>query len=171
MSLAEMLVSIVLFAIVAGSIGAVVVTSLRHQVDVQNRADALAAARTVLDRVDHDIRSAGLDGNVPQVQVPDPQHMTITETPDASGAARVVSYAVTGSTLTQSVNGGSPRVIARYLVNTATPVFTYDTTTYVATVTFSQQPPKLNTPITVTDRNADGTGGAAVRNVPTPIQT
>ncbi|HWC33807.1 MAG TPA: prepilin-type N-terminal cleavage/methylation domain-containing protein [Mycobacteriales bacterium] len=57
-SLVEMLVTIVMTTIVAGSITTVVIATLKHQKSLQVRGSVLAQARNTLEQVDRDIRSA-----------------------------------------------------------------------------------------------------------------
>lgn len=57
-SLAEMMVVILMFTLVAGSITAVVITTLKHQNSLADRASVLARTRNSLEQVDRDIRSA-----------------------------------------------------------------------------------------------------------------
>jgi type II secretory pathway pseudopilin PulG len=58
LSLVEMLVTIIMFTLIVGSITTVVITSLKHQRSLSDRGSALAAARNSLEQVDRDIRSA-----------------------------------------------------------------------------------------------------------------
>jgi type II secretory pathway pseudopilin PulG len=57
-SLVEMLVTIIMFTLVAGSITAVVITTLKHQNSLAERSSVLAATRNSLENVDRDIRAA-----------------------------------------------------------------------------------------------------------------
>jgi type II secretory pathway component PulJ len=57
-SLVEMLVTIIMFTLIAGSITTVVITSLKHQQSLADRGSALATLRNSLEQVDRDIRSA-----------------------------------------------------------------------------------------------------------------
>ncbi|HVW80676.1 MAG TPA: type II secretion system protein [Mycobacteriales bacterium] len=57
-TLTEMLVVTVLFGIVGTIVTTMSVTALRQQTRVQDRSDTLAQARTALERIDRDIRSA-----------------------------------------------------------------------------------------------------------------
>ena len=57
-SLVEMLVTIIMFTMITGSITAVVITAMKHQTSLADRGSALATLRNSLEQVDRDIRSA-----------------------------------------------------------------------------------------------------------------
>jgi prepilin-type N-terminal cleavage/methylation domain-containing protein len=57
-TLVEMLVTVVVFTLVMGSITGVIITSLKHQNSLQDRDKALANVRNAIENVDRDIRSA-----------------------------------------------------------------------------------------------------------------
>jgi type II secretory pathway pseudopilin PulG len=57
-SLVEMLVTIIMFTLIVGSITTVVITTMKHQTSLSDRGSALASLRNSLEQVDRDIRSA-----------------------------------------------------------------------------------------------------------------
>ena len=57
-SLVEMLVTIIMFTLIVGSITTVVITSMKHQNSLAARGTVLAQVRAALEEVDRDIRSA-----------------------------------------------------------------------------------------------------------------
>ena len=57
-TLVEMLVTVIMFTLIVGSITTVVITGLKHQKSLQDRGSALASVRTAIEQVDRDIRSA-----------------------------------------------------------------------------------------------------------------
>jgi type II secretory pathway pseudopilin PulG len=57
-SLVEMLVTIIMFTLIVGSITTVVITTMKHQTSLSDRGTALASLRNSLEQVDRDIRSA-----------------------------------------------------------------------------------------------------------------
>jgi prepilin-type N-terminal cleavage/methylation domain-containing protein len=56
-TLVEVLMVLLLFGIVSSIVTTVAVSGLHHQRELQDRSDALAQARTALQRIDRDIRS------------------------------------------------------------------------------------------------------------------
>ncbi|HEX3708081.1 MAG TPA: type II secretion system protein [Mycobacteriales bacterium] len=134
-TLPELLVVIVLFAIVGGIVVTLSVSGLHHQTEVQDRSDTLAQARTALERIDRDIRSA-----YPLLSV-SPTRLVLQEVQPT--VTRTMTYAVSGSQLVVSetdtpIAGGaatsSNTVLLRNLVSTVTnPVFSVAPVTgYVA---------------------------------------
>jgi len=93
-TLTELLVSIGLFSVVSAMVTTAAVTGLHQQTQVANRSDALAAMRTVLQRIDRDIRTTYplLSASPTQIVLRDVQ----------PSVTRVVTYAVSGTTLTKS---------------------------------------------------------------------
>jgi hypothetical protein len=90
-----MLVTIIMFTLVAGSITAVVITSLKHQTSLADRGSALAAARNALEQVDRDIRSAN------PLCLATSSEVAVLETPQTSPVtpAYIVDYQIAGNKL------------------------------------------------------------------------
>lgn len=99
-TLTELLVSMVIFGIVSAMVTTASITGLHRQTEVANRDDALAQLRTVLQRIDRDIRSAD-----PLLSVSSTQ-LIVKET--QSTYTHVVTYSVAGSTLVQDQTSTSP---------------------------------------------------------------
>jgi Tfp pilus assembly protein PilW len=57
-SLVEMLVTLIVFTLIVGSITTVVITALKHQTSLADRGTVLASTRNSLEQLDRDIRSA-----------------------------------------------------------------------------------------------------------------
>lgn len=167
-TLTEMLVVIVMFAIVGAAITGAVVTGLQHQNSLQDRSNAIATARTALERIDRDVSSAD-----PLVSYSASQ-LVVTEVPDLAvpTATREITYSVvvvgstqdlvadeTDTSSTGVVTTVPRRVLVTHVVNTtATPVFSYDTTNATVTVQLLVQPPSLAAPVRISD------SGTTVRN-------
>ena len=189
-TLTELLVVMVLFAIVGGIVTTASVTGLHHQNEVQDRSDALAQARTALQRIDRDIRSA-----YPLLSV-SPTQLVLREVQPT--VTRTMTYTVSGNQLVVSeaataTSGGatttSSKVLLRNLVGTTTnQVFSVKPVTgYVAptgsgvtaatcamsgsasydagcvgsvTVHVMVQPPTVRAPVNVSDN------GTVLRNAP-----
>lgn len=127
-TLAEVLVSIVVFGLVAAVVTEASISGLSRQMQLQNREDALAQARTALERVDRDIRSA----DVPVYEV-SPTRIMVGET-QASGM-RTMTYWVDGASLkvdetdystSGSTSNAPTRILLNNLVDLATdPVFSF----------------------------------------------
>ena len=173
-TLTELLVVMVLFAIVGTIVTVASVTALHHQAKAQDRGDAIAQARTALERIDRDIRSA-----YPLLAASATQ-LVMQET-EASGT-RAVTYAVSGGQLT-----ADGKVLLRNVVNpSSSPVFSFTPiSNYVApvgsgvnaatcampggsydpacvgtvTVQVMVQPATLSPPVSISDH------GTALRNV------
>ncbi|HWC33804.1 MAG TPA: prepilin-type N-terminal cleavage/methylation domain-containing protein [Mycobacteriales bacterium] len=90
-TLTELLVSIVLFGVVSAMVTTASISGLHRQTQVANRDAVLAQMRTVLQRVDRDIRSADplLSASSTQLVLEEAQ----------PGATRVMTYSLTGSEL------------------------------------------------------------------------
>jgi type II secretory pathway pseudopilin PulG len=88
-SLVEMLVTIIMFTLVAGSITAVVVTTLKHQNSLSARGSVLAATRNSLENVDRDIRSAN-----PLCYVTGTEVVAFETKPVSGSAFSIVDYTV-----------------------------------------------------------------------------
>lgn len=123
-TLTEALVVMVLFAIVGAIVTTASVSGLRHQTQLQDRSGALAQARTALERIDRDIRSANplLSASSSQIAM---QVVEPTKT-------RTVTYSVSGTQLivresdksTAGITTTSSKVLLPNLVSTSTnPVF------------------------------------------------
>jgi prepilin-type N-terminal cleavage/methylation domain-containing protein len=123
-TLTEALVVTVLFAIIGTIVTTAAVSGLRHQTQVQSRSDVLAQARTALERIDRDIRSANplLSASSTQIAM---QVVEPTKT-------RTVTYSVSGSQLivretdksTSGVTTSTSKVLLQNLVSSSTsPVF------------------------------------------------
>jgi prepilin-type N-terminal cleavage/methylation domain-containing protein len=103
-SLVEMLVTIVLFSLVTGSITAVVIATLQHQRSLSQRGSVLASTRNALEQVDRDIRSANPLCAASRTQ------LTMFE---SAPTPKIVTYQVSGTDLiyreyTPVVTSGSP---------------------------------------------------------------
>jgi prepilin-type N-terminal cleavage/methylation domain-containing protein len=90
-SLAEMLVTVIVFAIVTGAITTVVISSLGHQRELSDRGEALAQMRTTLERIDRDVRSANplCAASYTRLQLEE----------DAPAPGRIIEYSVSGNRL------------------------------------------------------------------------
>jgi prepilin-type N-terminal cleavage/methylation domain-containing protein len=131
-TLTELLVSMILFAIVGGAITVAATSGLRHQRQIQDRGDALATARTALQRVDRDIRSAaplaGASGTaLAMVETGSSNQLVCYLIQSTSGTtAELVQTTVTypGSCPAAATTGS--KILLADLVNTAsTPVFSF----------------------------------------------
>ncbi|HWA67391.1 MAG TPA: type II secretion system protein [Mycobacteriales bacterium] len=186
-TLTETLVVIVLFAIIGTIVTTASVTGLHKQTQLQDRSDVLAQARTALERIDRDIRSAN-----PLLAASSTQ-LVLREVEPA--LTRTVTYAVSSHQLvaretdvtSSGVTTTSTTVLLKNLVNSASnPLFTASPTLgYVApagsgvsattcamtggfdpgcigsvTVHVMVQPPTLSTAISISDN------GTELRNAP-----
>jgi prepilin-type N-terminal cleavage/methylation domain-containing protein len=103
-TLTELLIAIVLLGLVGAAITAVVTTSLHQQTQVQDRGEALTAARNALQRASRDIRRADpLLTPTPATQ----QNTNLTLALTPSGAALSLCYG-TGSSTTPDCQGTLP---------------------------------------------------------------
>ncbi|MGN6473610.1 MAG: type IV pilus modification PilV family protein [Mycobacteriales bacterium] len=189
-TMAETLVSIIVFGLVAVAVTEASISGLNHQRSLQNREDALAQARTALQRVDRDIRSA----DYPVWSVSATSLVLAEKQPTVT---RRMTYSVVGADLTVderdywtsgSVTNAPTRTLLKNLVNTGTsPVFSFAPYTgygapsgiYVNTATcamtggtidtgcvgtitvaLSVRPEYLHEPVSVTDN------GTELRNAP-----
>ena len=185
-TLAEMLVSIIVFGMVGAIVTTASVSGLQHQTKLQNRNDALALARNALQSIDRDIRSAyPLYAASPTQIVFDEAQTTVT---------RHMTYTVSNGQLlvdeTDTLAGvQQPRLPTRVLLSNlvhtdSAPVFTFTPKAgYTApansgviastcvwgavydarcigkiTVTFAIQVPRQTAPITLSDN------GSTLRN-------
>jgi prepilin-type N-terminal cleavage/methylation domain-containing protein len=136
-TLSELLVVIVLFSIIGGIVGTVVRVGLKHQAQMQDRSSAFASARTVIQRVDRDIRAAD------PLDYFSPTTISMSENGGVTGStAGTVTYVVSAVTSTTSqlavypcgLNSASVpictgRVLISNLVQTgSTPVFSPSST-------------------------------------------
>jgi prepilin-type N-terminal cleavage/methylation domain-containing protein len=169
-TLTEMLVVVVMFGLVGTAITGAVVAGLQHQNTLQARSDAIATARTALERVDRDISASN-----PLLSYSASQ-LVMTEVPDETvpTATRQVTYSVisvgTSKELVVDESDTSSagvvttlprRVLVTNVVNgTATPVFSYNVSTETVTVQLQVQPASLHAPVNVTDN------GTTLRNPP-----
>jgi prepilin-type N-terminal cleavage/methylation domain-containing protein len=124
-TLTEMLVVIVLFGIIGAIVTTASITGLRQQSQLQNRSDVLAQARTALERIDRDIRSAN-----PLLAATSTQLVLSEVSPSLT---RTVTYAVSShklvasetDTTTAGVTTTSRNVLLSNLLNSAAnPLFT-----------------------------------------------
>jgi prepilin-type N-terminal cleavage/methylation domain-containing protein len=188
-TLAETLVSIVLFGLVSGMVTSAAVSGLHNQAQVQDRKDALAQARTALQRIDRDIRSA----DYPVWFV---NSTTLVLAEKQGTVTRRMTYSVAGPDLNvderdYSSSGSASDVPTRTLlddlVTTGDPVFSFasysgyqarsgtnvNTSTCALTdgtidtgcvgtitVTVTVQPQGLDQPVSLTDN------GTELRNAP-----
>jgi hypothetical protein len=90
-----MIVTIIVFTLVTGSITTVVIASLKHQNSLADRGSALAAARNALEQVDRDIRSAN------PLCVASASEVVMLETPQTplGTPASIVDYKIVGNQL------------------------------------------------------------------------
>jgi prepilin-type N-terminal cleavage/methylation domain-containing protein len=169
-TLTEMLVVIMLFTMIGAAITTTVVSGLRHQTTLQDRSQAIAGARTALERVDRDLRAAD-----PLMAVSANQ-LVMSEVPNenAPTATRQITYSVIAAgtsnelvvdevdTSTTGVVTTKPRrVLLTNLVNgAANPIFSYVSSTETVTVSFAVQPSTLKGAVTVSDE------GTTLRNPP-----
>jgi prepilin-type N-terminal cleavage/methylation domain-containing protein len=177
-TLTELLVTIVLFAIVGGAITMAATSGLRHQREVQDRGDALAQARTALQRIDRDIRSAAPLAYASRTAIATNQTgsattnqvcywVQATSSTTAELRTRTTPYPSSTPCLAATT---SSTVLLRNLVNTDTsPVFTpdpscadssssggYDASCVTTiTVQISVQPSSLSQPVTVSDNGTE----------------
>jgi prepilin-type N-terminal cleavage/methylation domain-containing protein len=186
-SLTELLVVLVLFAIIGGVITTASVTGLSHQTSLQDRSDALAQARTAVQRIDRDIRSA-----YPLLAASSTRLVLQEVQPTVT---RTMTYAVSGTKLTvgetdTTATGTTTTPTKSLLTNlvTTSPVFSVSPIPgYVApsgsgvtaatcamsggtaydpgcvgtiTVHVVVRPPSLSTPVSLTDN------GTELRNAP-----
>lgn len=189
-TLAEMLVSVVVFGGVCAVVTEASISGLTHQRSLQNREAALAQARTALQRVDRDIRSAAY----PVLSV-SATRLVLEE--DQATVTRVMTYSVVGTKLyvdetdkwtSGSVSQAPRRTLLDDVVGLGTdtvfsfssyPGYQAPSGTYVSTsscamtsgtvdtgcvgsiqVDLSVQPEFLSTPVGVTDN------GTELRNAP-----
>jgi prepilin-type N-terminal cleavage/methylation domain-containing protein len=136
-TLVELLMSILLFGIVSSVVTSASINGLHHQREIQDRGDALAQARTAVQRIDRDIRSTT------QVDYATNSKLLMKE-PLYSGTTVIGSrwscyytYTTGGSTelvgdinLTSAVCPSSPsstsQVLMRHVTNsTSSPLFSY----------------------------------------------
>ena len=133
-TLAETLVVMVIFGIIGAIVTTASVTGLRQQTKVQDRSDVLAQVRTVLQRIDRDVRSAN-----PLLAATSTQIVLRQVLPTSS---RTITYAVSNgqlvatqvTTTTAGASSTSTKVLLRNVLNTtAIPLFSVlPTTGYVA---------------------------------------
>jgi prepilin-type N-terminal cleavage/methylation domain-containing protein len=140
-TLTELLVAIVLFAIVGGAITMATTSGLHHQREVQARGAALAQARTALQRVDRDIRSAAPLAAASRTQLVMLETGSGTTTKvcylvqaTSATTAELVQTSVASSSSCPSAATSASTILLTNLVNTSTtPVFSFaPTTTYAA---------------------------------------
>ena len=95
-TLTEMLVTIMVFSLVTGSITAVVVTTMKHQNSLSDRASAIASVRNAIEQVDRSVRSANPLCYATGTEI------TMLETNPKSGVSNatiIVDYTLSGSSL------------------------------------------------------------------------
>jgi prepilin-type N-terminal cleavage/methylation domain-containing protein len=143
-TLTELLVVITLTGIVGSITVAAVTTGLRKQSQVQDRNDALAQARTALQRVDRDIRSSdpleAAQANqivVQESQATETRTMTYSVIPAAGSTSQLVVDESDVSSSGVALTSPPRRVVLSNLVNTSTnPVFNFSpSSTYTASST------------------------------------
>jgi prepilin-type N-terminal cleavage/methylation domain-containing protein len=165
-SLTELLIVIVLTGIIGSIVLTVVTTGLHQQTKVEDRNDSLAQARTALQRIDRDVRSA----NPLTAACPDGTRLSMTEVGTTTTG---VTYSVIQQSATRyelvadqvSVDScdapltpTSRTVLLTNLVNTASsPVFAYADGMVIVSV--QVQPPSLTQPVVLSD------GGVELRNL------
>lgn len=134
-TLPELLVVMVLFAIVGGIVVTLSVSGLHHQTELQDRSDTLAQARTALERIDRDIRSTyPLLAASPTQLVLQEVQPTVTRTMTYSVSGNELVVAETDTPLAGGATTSTTKVLLRNLVSTGTnPVFSVTPVTgYVA---------------------------------------
>jgi type II secretory pathway pseudopilin PulG len=95
-SLVEMLVTIIMFTLVAGSITTVVITTMKHQNSLAERGSVLAATRNSLEQVERDIRSAN------PLCAASSTSITMLENDPNTSVTSIVNYQVSGTNLVYS---------------------------------------------------------------------
>lgn len=159
-TLTELLVVIVLTGIIGSIVVAAVTTGLHQQTKVEDRNDALAQARTALQRIDRDVRSSNplKCASATRLVLAEVGSTTtyVTYSVIAQSATRdeiVVDNAAPTSCATD-VTPTSRTVLLTNLVNTATnPVFSFSSGT--VTVNVQVQPPTLAQPVSLSDNGVD----------------
>jgi prepilin-type N-terminal cleavage/methylation domain-containing protein len=143
-TLVEVLMVLLLFGIVSAIVAAVTTSGLHHQRELQDRSDALASARTAMQRIDRDIRSTSqIDyATSSELLMQEPLYTGTTVT-----GSRWVCYYTrtvgTATTLVQDVNTASdvcpstPSTLSKVLVSNVTnsdasPLFSFSPVTSYA---------------------------------------
>jgi prepilin-type N-terminal cleavage/methylation domain-containing protein len=160
-TLTELLVVITLTGIIGLIVGTAVITGLRQQTKVQDRSNALADARTALQRVDRDVRSANplVLACATQIEVKEVGTTTTTLTysviDQTSGRKQlVVDQAAPTGACGSAVTPTSRKVLVSDLVNTSTsPVFTFSPGT--VTTSIQVQPTTLAQPVVLSDKGVE----------------
>lgn len=122
----EVLVTMLVVGLVAGSLMAIFVSLQRAQVFSDDRAQALASMRLVMERLTKEARQATAIASTSDFD-------TLEMDTYVLGASKHVVYTVSGSTLTRQ-QGSDPAVVIQKdlaTVSASQPVFTY---TYTSTV-------------------------------------
>jgi Tfp pilus assembly protein FimT len=140
-TLSELMVVVTLTGIIGSIVTAAATTGLRQQTKVQDRTDALAQARTTLQRTGRDIRSASSIATARddtlvliESQSTVTRTMTYSLVADGSRYDLVVDESDVSASTGAALTAPPRRILQRNLVNTsATPVFSYSpTSTYAS---------------------------------------
>lgn len=138
-TLLELVFSVSILLVVLGSILGVFQVVQRQSAYVKDRSETLDTMRIAVDRMTKEIRQARVvepDGTSPASR--------FEMTTFLLGVEADIVYAVTGETLTRSVNGGTADVIQDDLSTTSLFTYTSDTSGVVQVVSFtlSVHPPR-----------------------------
>jgi prepilin-type N-terminal cleavage/methylation domain-containing protein len=159
-TLTELLVVITLTGIIGPIVGAAVITGLHQQTKVQDRSSALAGARTALQRVDRDIRSANpiVCASATQIVVKEigatTNTLTYSVVTQPDGTTQLVVDQAAPASCGDTVAPTSRTVLLSDLVNTASsPVFTFSPGT--VTVNLQVQPRTLAQPVVLSDNGVE----------------
>lgn len=131
-TLLELVFSVSLLLVVMGSILGVFGVVQRQSAYVKDRSETLDTMRIAVDRMTKEIRQARVvepDGTSPASR--------FEMTTFLLGVEADIVYAVTGGSLTRSVNGGTADVLQKNLASTDLFTYTSDTSGVVQVVSFS----------------------------------
>lgn len=159
-TLTELLVVIVLTGIIGSIVATAVTTGLHQQTKVEDRNDALAQARTALQRIDRDVRSsnplkcASATRLVLAEVGSSTTYVTYSVIPQSATHDELVVDSAAPTSCSADVTPTSRTVLLRDLVNTTTsPVFTFSAG--IVTVNVQVQPPSLAQPVFLSDNGVD----------------
>jgi prepilin-type N-terminal cleavage/methylation domain-containing protein len=133
-TLVELLMVILIFGMVSAAVAAVTTSGLHHQRELQDRSDALASARTAVQRIDRDIRSTDqvYKATASMLLLQEEQFSGSTVTGSrwvcyyVDTANELVVVGETAPTDCSTSPSGTSKVLVSHLTNTASsPVFSY----------------------------------------------
>ena len=131
-TLLELVFSVSILLVVLGSILGVFQVVQRQSAYVKDRSETLDTMRIAVDRMTKEIRQARVvqpDGTAPASR--------FEMTTFLLGVEADIVYAVTGGSLTRSVNGGTADIVQKDLASTSLFTYTSDTSGVVQVVSFS----------------------------------